>query len=163
MALKCGIVGLPNVGKSTLINTLAGRSIANVGDKPAITKNIQKIDLKNGILISDTPGLLYPEITDENIYYKLAASGSIADSAMDYVAVGVYTASYFIKEYPDLLSKRYDIENIPEEPYELLAQIGKRLGCVIAGAEIDLNRTSESFLRDIRSGKLGRVSFEKTL
>jgi len=154
------VVGIPNVGKSTMINTLAGRSVAKVGDKPAITTVNQRIEL-DGIVLSDTPGVLWPEMEDQEGAYRLAASGAIGASALDYHTVGLFAAEYLMRRYPELIKNRYKLAELSESPSALIEEIGRCLGCLIAGGEIDLNRASEAFLRELRAGKIGRISFEE--
>jgi len=159
--LRAMVVGIPNVGKSTLINTLAGKSMAKVGDKPAITSCAQQIDLRNGIILSDTPGLLWPDMSDQVAAYRLATSGAIGVNALDYTTVGHFAAGFMLHRYPELLRSRYQLADLPESAITLLEEIGRRLGCKAAGGVIDLHRTAEAFLRELRAGKLGRVSFEE--
>ncbi|HPX60243.1 MAG TPA: ribosome biogenesis GTPase YlqF [Deltaproteobacteria bacterium] len=159
--VRAMVVGIPNVGKSTLINTLAGRSVAKTGDKPAITKAPQKIDLKNGVIISDTPGLLWPDMDDQQGAYRLAASGAIGAGAFDYADVGLFAAGYMLQRYPQLLESRYKLEELPQDDYGLLEAIGRRLGCLASGGVVDANRAAEAFLRELRAGKAGRISFEE--
>jgi len=159
--LRVMIIGIPNVGKSTLINTLAGKKIARVGDKPAITTCPQQIDLRNGILLSDTPGLLWPVLEDEIGACRLAASGAIGENAFDTTAVALETANYLAKRYPALLQKRYKMNEIPQTPTAIVEDIGRRRGCLISGGEVDLHRAAELFLRELRSGKIGRISLER--
>jgi ribosome biogenesis GTPase A len=159
--VRAMIVGIPNVGKSTLINTLAGRSLAKVGDKPAITTITQQIDLGNNMLLYDTPGLLWPNMDDQTAAYRLAASGAIGEGALDYTSVGLFAADFMLERYPELLHKRYRLDENIAERMEVLAQIGRRLGCLVSGGEVDLHRAAEAFLRELRSGKLGRISFEE--
>jgi ribosome biogenesis GTPase A len=159
--LRAMVVGIPNVGKSTLINTLAGKSMARVGDKPAITSCAQQIDLHNGIILSDTPGLLWPDMSDQVAAYRLATSGAIGVNALDYINVGLFAAGFMLERYPELLRSRYQLADLPESATALLEEIGRRLGCLVAGGVIDPHRTSEAFLRELRAGKLGRVSFEE--
>jgi ribosome biogenesis GTPase A len=154
------VVGIPNVGKSTLINTLAGRSIAKVGDKPAITTVNQQIDLK-GIILSDTPGVLWPDMEDQDGAYRLAASGAIGANALDYGQVALFAAEYMMQRYPDLIRKRYDFAELPATTSDFIEEVGRRMGCLVAGGEIDLHRASEAFLRELRAGKIGRISFEE--
>jgi len=158
--LRAMVVGIPNVGKSTLINTLAGRKIARVGDKPAITTCPQQIDLRNGIHLADTPGLLWPDIRNQKSAYRLAATGAIGDAAMDYVDVALYTAEYLMKHYPKPLAARYNFQDAPESASELVDLIGRRRGCLIAGGQLDQQRASELLLRELRAGLVGRVSLE---
>lgn len=159
--LRILVVGIPNVGKSTLINTLAGRKIARVGDKPAITTCPQQIDLRNGILLADTPGLLWPVLDNLAGACRLAASGALGDNAFDTIAVGVTAIAYLAENYPEKLRQRYRWSELPEEPLELLTQLGRRRGCLTSGGEIDLHRSAELFLRELRAGKLGRISLER--
>lgn len=159
--LRAMVIGIPNVGKSTLINTLAGKAMARVGDRPAITTCPQQIDLRNGILLSDTPGLLWPDMSNQNGAYRLATSGAIGEGAMDYVQVALFAADYMLRRYPELLAGRYKLAALPEEPSALLAEIGRRRGCLVSGGEIDLHRAAELFLRELRAGKVGRVSLEE--
>jgi ribosome biogenesis GTPase A len=159
--LRAMVVGIPNVGKSTLINTLAGKSMAKVGDKPAITTCTQQIDLRNGIVLSDTPGLLWPVMSDQAAAYRLATSGAIGANALDYTDVGLFAAEFMLRRYQEPVMARYQLTALPENATVLLEQIGRRLGCLVAGGEIDLHRAAEAFLRELRAGKLGRVSFEE--
>ena len=158
--LRAMVVGIPNVGKSTLINTLAGRKIARVGDKPAITTCPQQIDLRNGIHLADTPGLLWPDIRNQKSAYRLAVTGAIGDAAMDYVDVALYAAEYLMKHYPKPLAARYKFQDAPESASELVDRIGRSRGCLIAGGQLDQQRASELLLRELRAGLIGRVSLE---
>ncbi len=159
-SLRLLIVGIPNVGKSTLINTLAGRRLANVGDRPAVTTCRQKIQLANNIILSDTPGLLWPVLENQKGAYRLAASGAIGVNAFDYVEVACFTVEYLLRRYPELIEKNYPFTAGEEEPTTILEQIGRRHGCLVSGGEVDLRRASEFFIRALRGGKLGRISFE---
>jgi ribosome biogenesis GTPase A len=159
--LRVMIIGIPNVGKSTLINTLAGKKIARVGDKPAITTCPQQIDLRNGILLSDTPGLLWPVLENPAGAQRLAASGAIGENAYDTVAVSLATAVYLSSKYPALLLKRYKLAEFPEGQTALLEEIGRRRGCLVSGGEVDLHRAAELLLRELRTGKIGRISLER--
>jgi ribosome biogenesis GTPase A len=155
------VFGIPNVGKSTLINTLAGKHMAKVGDKPAITTCTQPIDLRNGIILFDTPGLLWPDMGDQVAAYRLATSGAIGASALDYTTVGLFAAGYMLQRYPELLKNRYKLAELPENPYALIEAIGRCLGCLASGGVVDQHRASEAFLRELRAGKIGRVSLEE--
>ena len=154
------IIGIPNVGKSTLINSLAGRMIAKTGNEPAVTKNQQRIDLGNGIVLHDTPGILWPKIENENSGYRLGCIGSIKDTALDYDDVGFYLFEYLFVAYPELLKARYDIENLPDNPLHFLEHIGARRGCLGAGGLVDLVKISTIFINELRNGTLGRISLE---
>jgi ribosome biogenesis GTPase A len=160
-SLRAMIVGIPNVGKSTLINTLAGRKLAKVGDKPAVTTCQQVIDLKNGILLCDTPGLLWPDMRNQAGAYRLAASGAIGEAALDYTEVALFAVAYLARRYPTLLSERYKLATLPDTPVLMLEEIGRRRGCLVGGGEVDLHRAGEQFLRELRAGALGRISLEE--
>jgi ribosome biogenesis GTPase A len=159
--LRAMIVGIPNVGKSTLINTLAGRKMARVGDKPAITTCPQQIDLRNGIHLSDTPGLLWPDLRNQKVACRLAASGAIGESAMDHESIALFAADYLLQRYADAVTARYKLKTLPETALELVEQIGRRRGCLGPGGVVDLQRASEILLRELRAGQLGRVSLER--
>ena len=157
------VVGIPNVGKSTLINTLAGRGIAKVGDRPAVTTTTQLIDLKNGVVLNDTPGVLWADMSDQQGAYRLATSGAIGANALDYTVVGLFAVEFMRGRYPEKLMQRYKLDELPDEPYALLDAIGRCLGCLKSGGEIDQHRAAEAFLREVRAGKLGRISLEEPL
>jgi ribosome biogenesis GTPase A len=161
LPVRVMVVGIPNVGKSTLINTLAGKRMTKVGDRPAITVCTQRVDLRNGIILSDTPGLLWPDLSDQAGAYRLATSGAIGDSALDYTNVGLFAAGYMMERYPELLRERYKLTAMPDNPTAVLEAAGRRLGCLAAGGVIDLHRAAEAFLRELRSGKIGRISLEE--
>ena len=160
-SVRTMVVGIPNVGKSTLINTLAGKSMAKVGDRPAVTTTTQQIDLRNGIVLSDTPGVLWPEMNEHDCAYRLAVSGAIGDNALDYTSVGLFAGEYLLRRYPGLLQDRYGLQELPESPHDLLMSIGRRLGLLATGGVVDLHRASEAFLRELRAGKIGRISLEE--
>ncbi|PLX89301.1 MAG: ribosome biogenesis GTPase YlqF [Desulfuromonas sp.] len=159
-SLRVMVVGIPNVGKSTLINTLAGKKIARVGDKPAITTCPQQIDLRNGVLLSDTPGLLWPALDDPIGARRLATSGAIGDNAIDYIGVAQFALEFMLQRYPQAVLTRYKLEQPPETAALGLEQIGRRRGCLLSGGEVDSHRAAEIFLRELRSGVLGRISLE---
>jgi ribosome biogenesis GTPase A len=159
--VRAMVFGIPNVGKSTLINTLAGKSMAKVGDKPAITTCAQQIDLHNGIVLFDTPGLLWPGMSDQAVAYRLATSGAISASALDYTNVGLFAAEYMMRRYPELLKSRYKLAGLPDSSSALIEAIGRCLGCLAGGGIVDMHRAAEAFLRELRAGKIGRVSLEE--
>ena len=160
-SIRTMILGIPNVGKSTIINILAGKNIAKTGNEPAVTKRQQRIDLGNGIVLSDTPGFLWPKIHDENSGYRLAVSGAIKNTAVEFEDVALYAAHYFLATYPELLIKRYKLKQLPETDVQLLKEIGRKRGGLRAGGRIDMHKAAEVLLHDYRSGALGRISLER--
>jgi ribosome biogenesis GTPase A len=154
------IVGVPNVGKSTLFNALVGKKKAAVGDKPAVTKNTQQIDVEGGLSIVDTPGVLWPRFTDELVAYRLAASGAIRDAVIDPHDVAEFALRFLRERYPDALSSRYNLSPLPEEPRDILEHICRRRGCLAKGGEPDWTKGGELVLRELRGGVIGRVSLE---
>lgn len=158
-ANKLMIVGIPNVGKSTLINLLAGRKVAKVGNEPAVTKARQEIKLSDDLVLLDTPGILWPKLEDQQAAYRLAASGAIRNTAIELGDVGLWAVQFLQERYPSILMERYGIEGLPKEPLALLEEIGKKRGC-LSKAGVDFTKAGEVVLNDLRSGKLGRVSLE---
>ncbi len=158
--LRLMILGIPNVGKSTLINALAGRTIARVGNEPAVTKNQQRISLDSGLVLSDTPGILWPRMDDVNNGYRLAITGAIRNTAMQFEDVALYAAGAMKALYPEGVKARYKLNELPESDQELLEIIGRKRGGLRAGGRIDMNKASEVLLHDIRAGALGRVTLE---
>ena len=159
------IMGIPNVGKSTLINSLAGRNIAKVGNEPAVTKRQQKINLDNGIVLSDTPGVLWPKLDPESCGYRLAATGAIKDTAMEYESVACFTLDFLAVAYPEALSTRFklgDAEKLKEfsSSLELLSFIGSKRGCLRAGGIIDIHQAATIVLHELRAGKIGQLCLE---
>jgi ribosome biogenesis GTPase A len=155
------IAGVPNVGKSTLINTLVNRAVAKVGDKPAVTKEQQLVTLDSGMQITDTPGLMWPKIEDERRALRLAFAGSIPDTAIDYFIVGQFGAAYLVSNYPELVIARYKLDAGPSSADDLLHQIGKRRGTLLKGGVVDLHKAAELLVHEFRAGTLGAITLEK--
>lgn len=154
------IMGIPNVGKSTLINTLAGRTIAKTGNEPAVTKHQQRIDLKNGVVLIDTPGVLWPNIENQDSGYRLAMTGAVKDTAMSYDDVAFYGVEYLMQAYPERLRDRYELEELPHTEIEFIEQVGAKRGCLRGGGDVDLEKISKLLLAEYRSGKLGALTLE---
>jgi ribosome biogenesis GTPase A len=159
-AVRVMIMGIPNVGKSTLINALAGRYIANTGNEPAVTKRQQMIDLKNGVILSDTPGILWPKFENRNSGYRLATSGAIKDTAMEYEDVAMYALDYMAQAYPEALTTRYKLKELANTGAELLDAVGRKRGCLRSGGKVDLHKAAEIVLHEFRSAKIGLLSLE---
>lgn len=154
------IVGIPNVGKSTLINILAGRTIAKTGNEPAVTKSQQRINLGNGILLLDTPGILWPKVENPKSSYRLAATGAIKDTAMEYDDVGFFVTDYLIKAYPQRLQERFQLEHIPDTELEFLELAAAGRGALTAGGRFNLHKICEVLINELRSGTLGPITLE---
>ncbi|MBU8847990.1 MAG: ribosome biogenesis GTPase YlqF [Desulfobacterales bacterium] len=159
--IKVMVVGIPNTGKSTILNSLAGKKIAKIGDVPAITRHQQRTSLKNNIDIYDTPGILWPVIEPEERVYILAASGAISDTAIDYSDIAFFAANFLMKKYPDLLMQRYPfLKTLPDDEVTLIEKIGSARGCLQKGGSVNFQKASEALIRELRAGKIGRISFE---
>jgi ribosome biogenesis GTPase A len=159
--LNAVIMGIPNVGKSTLINILVGRRIAKTGNEPAVTKGQQRIALKeHNILLFDTPGMLWGNIENINSGYRLATTGAIKDSAINIDDIGFFTAEYLIKEYPEAINERYQLQKTPATELEFLEELGRKRGCLRSGNRVDLVKASKILLTELRTGTLGGITFE---
>lgn len=160
LSVRVMIMGIPNVGKSTLINALAGRYIAKTGNEPAVTKANQMIDLKNGIVLSDTPGILWPKFENEHSGYRLAASGAVKDTAMEYTDVATYALGYLLNQYGSELSARFRFKELPATASDALSTIAAKRGCLKPGGIADLHKAAELCLHELRAGKIGRITLE---
>ena len=154
------IMGIPNVGKSTIINILSGRTITKVGNEPAVTKRQQRIDLDDGITLYDTPGFLWPKIENDNSSYRLAITGAIKDTVIDYDDIAYYAIEYIVANYPQCLTKHYQLEKLDADITTLLESMGRRRGCLQSGGRIDLDRICKVFIHEFRSFTLGNISLE---
>lgn len=158
--IQAMIMGIPNVGKSTLINTLAGRQIAKTGNEPAITKMQQRIKLDQGIVLHDTPGVLWPNLENPHSGYRLAITGAIKETAIDNEDIALYAVDYLLAAYPAQLAQRFELNALPETGLETMEVIGQRRGCLRAGGRVDLERVAKIILTEIRAGMLGPLSWE---
>lgn len=154
------IVGIPNVGKSTLINRLANKKIAKTGDRPGVTKHQIWIKIKKEFDLLDTPGILWPKFEDEEVGYRLAAIGTIKDQLLSLQDITAYTIKYLQKQYPDLLKQRYGIEQDMEDMWDIFVAIGKNKGALESGGHVNFDRVAEIVLRDLRDGRIGKVTLE---
>ncbi|TNE77416.1 MAG: ribosome biogenesis GTPase YlqF, partial [Gammaproteobacteria bacterium] len=159
-ALRVMILGIPNVGKSTLINTLAGRPVAKTGNEPAVTKAQQVIKLPDNILLYDTPGFLWPKLEPEACGYRLAVTGAIRSAVIDFEDVALFAADYLMQRYPDTVIARYQLDEKPRDGLALMDAIAVRRRFFSRGGVPDLHKVSEILLNEFRSGKLGRISLE---
>jgi ribosome biogenesis GTPase A len=154
------IMGIPNVGKSTLINILAGRTIAKTGDEPAVTKRQQRIAIGNNVVLLDTPGMLWPNLENKNGGYRLAATGAIKDTALSHDDIAFYLLEFLSEHYPDTLKTRFHLDSLPDKTEELISLIGRQRGCLRSGGSVDIDRVAKILLTELRSGTLGRISLE---
>ena len=154
------IVGVPNVGKSSLINRMTGKKSAKTGDKPGVTRGKQWIRLTNGMQLLDTPGILWPKFEDPKAGVNLAFCGSIRDEIMDLPTLGMELIGYLSENYPQLLIDRYKIEEIGETPLQTMEDMAAKRGCILPGKRIDYERIGRLVLDEFRSGKIGRITLE---
>jgi ribosome biogenesis GTPase A len=158
--LRLILAGIPNVGKSTLMNALLKRRVAKVGDEPAVTKGQQTLDLGPGVTLTDTPGLMWPKIEHDADGFMLAASHAIGHNAVIDEEVAAQLGAILLARYPALIAARYRIDPAELDGESLLDAIARRRGCIRKGGELDLEKAANLFLTDYRSGALGRISLE---
>lgn len=159
-ALRVMILGIPNVGKSTIINTLAGRPAAKTGNEPAVTRAQQAIKLPDNVLLYDTPGFLWPRLSPEACGYRLAVTGAIRSSVLDFEDVALFEAEYLLAAYPDLVMARYGFDQLPADGLALMDAIAGKRRFFGRGGIPDLHKVSEVLLNEFRAGTLGRISLE---
>lgn len=159
-AIRALVVGVPNVGKSTLINRLANKRIAKIGDRPGITKHQQWIKVRGKFELLDTPGILWPKFEDELIGKKLAAVGSIKYELVPTEDIAAFVIQQIDQIDHKLLQERYGIEH-EEDMYETFVEIGKKRGALESGGKVNLEKVAQIILQDFRTGKLGNISLEE--
>ncbi len=159
-AVRALIAGVPNVGKSTLLNTLMNRNVAKTGDKPAVTKEQQMVTLSSGMQITDSPGLMWPKIEDESRAFRLALAGSIPDTAIDYLTIAMFGGRFFLENYPHLIIARYKLAAKPRDAEALLVEVGRRRGGLLKGGRVDLHKAAEMLVHEFRGGVLGPITLE---
>ncbi|OAI00306.1 ribosome biogenesis GTPase YlqF [Methylomonas methanica] len=158
--IRTMIMGIPNVGKSTIINVLAGRTIAKTGNEPAVTKQQQRINLGNNIVLSDTPGVLWPNVENRHSGYRLAVTGAIKDTAFQHDDIALYALEYLSKAYAEHLKARYRLTELPGEAMTLLQAIGCKRGCLRSGGVVELDKAAKLLLNELRAGTLGQITLE---
>ncbi|MCM3214766.1 ribosome biogenesis GTPase YlqF [Niallia taxi] len=160
-AIRAMIVGIPNAGKSTLINRLAKKNIAKTGNTPGVTKAQQWIKVGKELELLDTPGILWPKFEDQSVGLKLALTGAIKDTILNLQDIAIYGLRFLEQEYPERLKERFQLQEIPEDIVEFFDRIGEVRGCLTGGAVVDYDKVTELVIREIRSEKFGRLTFEQ--
>lgn len=159
--LRLMIVGVPNVGKSSLINRLTGKKSTKTGDKPGVTKGKQWLTLSNGMQLLDTPGILWPKFEDESVGIKLAFCGSIKDEILDVETLALRLIEVLQNEYPKLLISRYKLDEISEEGIVNMDNIAINRGFILSKGRIDYSRCARTVLDEFRAGQIGKITLEK--
>lgn len=160
-SVRTMILGIPNVGKSTLINKLARRSAAKTADKPGETKGKQWVHIGDQLDLLDTPGVLWPKLENQVSAYRLAATGAISDTVFDMETVITQLITELSTWYPDEVKTRFKLDSLCEAPLDTIEAIGRKRGCIVAGGVVDLEKTYKLILKEYREGKIGRISLDR--
>ncbi len=163
-SVKAMVLGIPNVGKSSLINKICGNKKAKVENRPGVTLDKQWVSTNIGIMLLDMPGILWPKFEDKRVGENLAITGAIKDDILDIESIAMALVGRLRHSYPELLCSRYKLDNIKKyedlSDYDLLLQIGKKRGCLISGGEVDSERAANLVIDDFRAAKIGRISLD---
>ena len=157
--VRAMVVGIPNVGKSTFINALAGKACAKTGNKPGVTKGKQWIRLNKNVVLLDTPGILWPKFEDQTVGLRLAWIGSIKDEILNTEELAAELTGFLVNSYPDVLKEKYEIEE-SADGFENLRGIAESRHCLVKGNELDTEKAAKLLLDDFRNGRLGRITLE---
>ena len=160
-SLRMMIVGVPNVGKSSLINRMTGKKSAKTGDRPGVTKGKQWLGLENGMQLLDTPGILWPKFEDPKVGLNLAFCGSIKDEILDTASLALELIKVLQRDYPQLLKERYKLDELDEDALVNMEAIAAKRGFILPGKRIDYERCARTLLDEFRSGKIGNITLEK--
>lgn len=161
--LRMMIVGVPNVGKSSLINRMTGKKSAKTGDRPGVTKGKQWLALENGMQLLDTPGILWPKFEDPEVGLNLAFCGSIKDEILDMATLALELIKVLAADYPELIVERYKLDSLSEDGLENMEAIALKRGFILPGKRIDYERCAKTVLDEFRGGKIGRITLEKAV
>lgn len=159
--LRMMIVGVPNAGKSSLINRMTGRKSTQTGDRPGVTKGKQWLTISGGMQLLDTPGILWPKFEDPKAGLNLAYCGSIKEEILDVSDLALSFIETMQERYPELLTKRYKLEKLGETPLETMEEIAEKRGFILPGKRIDYERCARTVMDEFRSGKIGKITLEK--
>ena len=159
--LRAMIIGIPNVGKSALINLLAGTNITTIGDKPGVTRGRQWANVSKKIRLLDTPGILWPKFSSENKAYKLALTGAVDNDVFDLELAAYKLIDFIVNISEDILLDAYDLDYLEAHSYDILADIARKRGCLMTGGKVDRHRAAGIVINDFRDGKLGKITLEK--
>lgn len=157
--IRAMVVGIPNVGKSTFINSFAGRAAAKTGNKPGVTKGAQWIRLNKQVELLDTPGILWPKFEDQAVGVKLAMLGSVNDDILNIEELAVELIKLLDEYFPEAITERYQIER-QEDPVKVLGEIARVRACLLKGNELDISKAANILMDDFRSGRLGKLTLE---
>lgn len=160
-SLRMMIVGVPNVGKSSLINRMTGKKSAKTGDRPGVTKGKQWLGLENGMQLLDTPGILWPKFEDPQVGLNLAFCGSIKDEILDTAGLALELIKVLQRDYPQLLRERYKLDELDEDALVNMEAIAAKRGFILSGKRVDYERCARTVLDEFRGGKIGNITLEK--
>ena len=158
--VRAMVVGIPNVGKSTFINTFAGKACAKTGNKPGVTKGKQWIRLNKNVELLDTPGILWPKFDDQQVGLRLALIGSIKDEILNIDELSLELISFLAENYAGYLAERYQVEDESKKPVEILEEIARKRNCIQKGNDVDYSRAAALLIDEFRSGRIGRITLE---
>ncbi|WAW14126.1 ribosome biogenesis GTPase YlqF [Peptostreptococcus equinus] len=160
-AIRLMIVGVPNVGKSSIINKLSGRKSTQTGDRPGVTKGKQWVKIRGDMELLDTPGILWPKFEDQEVALNLAFTRAIKDEILDVETLGLRLIERLIEIAPEDLMDRYKLNHLSDNPLDVMEEIGRKRGFILSGRELDYTRIAQTVLNEFREGKIGKICLEK--
>lgn len=158
--VRATVLGIPNVGKSSFINRVAKRKVADTGDRPGVTRYQQWIKVNQSVQLLDTPGILWPKFEDQLVAKRLAAIGTIKDNLLSIEDIAAFVLEFLRNHYPALLTERYGLEQEMEDMWEIFDHIGRKRGALMSGGKVDFEKVANIVLRDLRTGRLGNITLE---